>query len=107
MLFAVAVASARSGTLRAWAPDLPGCEVSGKNPCTVLPQLRLAIERGLTELLLEGTALPDTRGGRPPGDGPDGPTGTAGATAVRWLSIHINVAHLEALARHQKRGAEG
>lgn len=100
MLFAVAFAPAAGGALRAWAPDLAGCEVSGGSPQEVLPQLRLAIEGGLTELLLEGSPLPDTRDGRPP---PDCTSEAAGNPGLRWLTIHINVAHLEALARHQQR----
>mgnify|MGYP007007276433 CR=1 FL=1 len=44
--------------------------------------------------LLAGEPLPDTRDGRPP-------PGPAPAGLRRWLTIHINLDHLRALATHQ------
>jgi hypothetical protein len=57
--------------------------------------VRLAIEDVLTQRLLDGTPLPDTRDGTPPADYPVLP-------GLRWLTIHINLAHLRALAEHQR-----
>jgi len=100
MLYAVALLTTANGTLRALAPDLDHCDLLGTTEQELLPKLRLAIEGELTRLLLAGTALPESRDGRPaPGFG--GPGANSGT--VRWLTVHINLAHLEALARHQTR----
>ena len=98
MLYAVALLTTADGRLRAVAPDLNHCDIVGTTEQELLPRLRLAIEGELTRLLLAGTALPESRGGRPA----SGFGGTdASADAIRWLTVHINLAHLEALARHQ------
>jgi hypothetical protein len=104
LLYAVALFTDPDGALRALAPDLQNCDLTGSAQQELLPRLRLAMESELTRLILAGTALPDARDGRPlPGF-----VGiSAGSSAVRWLTIHINLAHLQALARHQaQRPAE-
>ena len=98
MLFAIALLKTADGRLRAIAPDLLHCDLTGATDQELLPKLRLAIEGELTRLLLAGTTLPDSRNGEPaPGFRPvgefQGPT--------RWLNVHINVDHLQAVARHQ------
>ena len=98
MLFAVALLAPADGQLRAIAPDLAHCDLTGSTEQELLPTLRLAIEAELTRLLLAGEPLPDARNGEPlPGFSPPGLAGSQ----VRWLNVHINVGHLEALARHQ------
>jgi predicted RNase H-like HicB family nuclease len=98
MLFAIALLATTDGKLRAIAPDLAHCDLTGSTEQELLPKLRLAIEGELTRLLLAGEELPDSRHGEPvPGFSP---TGTV-LGPVRWLNVHINVGHLEALARHQ------
>lgn len=99
MMVAIAFLPGRDGRLRAIAPDLANCDLAGATDQELLPKLRLAIEWELTRLLLAGAPLPDTRDGQPlPGFRP--PEGTP--ASVRWLHVHINLAHLEALARHQR-----
>jgi hypothetical protein len=100
MLYAIALLTTADGALRALAPDLEHCDLVGFTEQELLPKLRLAIEGELTRLLLAGTALPESRDGRP-----DPGSSAIGATpgTVRWLTVHINLAHLEALARHQTR----
>jgi predicted RNase H-like HicB family nuclease len=96
MIFAVALFPDTGGSLRALAPDLPGCDLQGRTKQELLPRLRLAIEAAITEKLLAGQPLPDTRDGYPP------PEELRGVTErPSWLQIHINVAHLVALAAHQ------
>lgn len=95
MLFAIALLPTADGRLRAVAPDLEHCDLTGNTEPELLPRLRLAMENELTRLLLAGTPLPDSREGRPP-------AGLALPGPVRWLHLHINLAHLEALARHQR-----
>lgn len=97
MNFAIALEQYPDGTIRAYAPDLPGCETLGETRESVLPTLRLAMEAHITSLLLRGIPLPAARDIYPPA------TGTA--DPVRWLTINLNVAHLAALAAHQ-RGRE-
>lgn len=98
MLFAIALLKTPDGRLRAVAPDLADCDLTGATEQELLPKLRLAIEGELTRLLLAGEALPD------PGNGEavQGflPAGTFQGPA-RWLNVHINIGHLQALARHQ------
>ena len=95
MLFAVALIATADGRLRAVAPDLSRCDLTGSTEQEVLPKLRLAVEGELTRLLLAGTALPDTRDGVPP-------VASALPEHTRWMNIHINLGHLQALARHQR-----
>lgn len=81
--------------LRAEPPDLPGCGRAAATEASLLPMVRLAIEAECTRRLLAGEALPETRAGAPPVAGPPRP-------GLRWLTIHINLDHLRALARHQR-----
>ena len=104
MLFAVALLETADGKLRAVAPDLRNCDLRGSTEQELLPSLRLAIEGELTRLLLAGETLPDSRDGQPH-PGFHGP-GTPGPK-VRWLHVHINLAHLQALAQHQARYQAG
>jgi len=98
MLFAIALMAPADGKLRAIAPDLAHCDLTGSTEQELLPKLRLAIEGELTRLLLSGEPLPDSRNGEPLRD--FNPPGLPPAP-LRWLNVHINVGHLEALARHQ------
>ena len=98
MLIAIALLATSDGRLRAIAPDLAGCDLTGNTEQELLPGLRLAIEGELTRLLLAGAPLPDSRHGEPsPGFRPAGEF----RGPVKWLNVHINIGHLEALARHQ------
>ncbi|MEO7387511.1 MAG: hypothetical protein ABIX37_11290 [Gammaproteobacteria bacterium] len=102
MLFAIALLTTVDGQLRAVAPDLANCDLTGTTEQELLPKLRLAVEGELTRLILGGEALPDSRNGEPlPGFAPADATAGSTARATRWLNVHINMAHLEALARHQ------
>ncbi|MBL8197399.1 MAG: hypothetical protein JNJ67_00565 [Chromatiales bacterium] len=96
MLFSVALMETTDGRLRAVVPDLPDCESSGHLEQELLPKLRLLVEDELTCLLMAGRPLPDTRDGAAPTDRKD-------LAPARWCSLHINLAHLEALARHQRQ----
>ena len=95
MLFNVALLKTTDGRLRAVVPDLPACELSGDVEQELLPKLRLLVEDQITCLLMADKPLPDTRSGTPPADRKD-------LAAATWLSLHINLAHLEALVRHQR-----
>jgi hypothetical protein len=95
MLFAVALIPTAQGPLRAVAPDLANCDLEGNTEQEVLPRLRLAVEAEITRLLLASIPLPDTGDGRPP-------AAYEAPASARWMTLHINVAHLEALARHQR-----
>jgi hypothetical protein len=96
MLFSVALMETTDGRMRAVVPDLPDCESIGDLEQELLPKLRLLVEDALTCLLMAGKPLPDTRDGAVPADRED-------LAPARWLSLHINLPHLEALARHQCR----
>ena len=96
MLFSIALMETTDGRVRAVVPDLPGCESIGHLEQELLPKLRLLVEEALTCLLMAGKPLPDTRDGAVPTDRQD-------LAPARWCSLHINLAHLEALARHQRQ----
>lgn len=98
MLYAIALLANADGTLRALAPDLDHCDLAGTTGEELLPRLRLAIEAELTRLLVAGLPLPGSRDGLPPDDVDKRLEAGSG---VRWLTVHINLRHLEALARHQ------
>jgi hypothetical protein len=101
---AVALLTFSNGTLRAVAPDLDHCDLTGTTEEELLPRLRLAIESEMTRVLLAGAALPESRVLQPaPGFGAN----NSGSGPVRWLTVHINLAHLKALARHQSRYKDG
>jgi hypothetical protein len=98
MLLAIALLRLPDGRLRAVVPDLQNCDLLGATEQELLPKIRLAAENELTRLMLAGSNMPDPRDGRPmPGFQPGGAPGQP----VRWLNLHINLAHLDALARHQ------
>jgi hypothetical protein len=98
MLLAIALQDIGDGRLRAVAPDLAHCDLTGATEQELLPKLRLAMEGELTRLLLASLPLPDARGGTPL-RGFD--AGTPSGGTLRWLTVHINLDHLRALARHQ------
>lgn len=95
MLFSVALMETADGRMHAVVPDLPDCESIGHLEQELLPRLRLLVEDALTCLLMAGKPLPDTRDGAVPTDRRD-------LAPARWCSLDINMAHLEALARHQR-----
>lgn len=84
----------QNGVFTASAPDIPTCRVEDRDEGIAVARLRLVIEGALADLLLAGRPLPrirpieDARAGHPHGDG-------------RWYDVHFNLAHIEAVARHQ------
>lgn len=94
MLFSVALMETTDGKLHAIVPDLPACELSGDTEQELLPKLRLLVEDQITCLIMANKPLPDTGTTLSPK--------RMDLPAARWLSLHINLAHLEALARHQR-----
>lgn len=95
MLFPIAFSPDPAGGLCAVVPDLGGQPHRAATGQALLPMVRLAIEDALTRRLLAGEPLPDTRGGTPP-------AAYSGPPGLRWLTIHINLDHLRALAAHQR-----
>jgi hypothetical protein len=95
MLVPIACWPDPAGGLRAAVPDLGAGQYAAASEQALLPMVRLAIEDALTRRLLDGESLPDTRAGVPP-------EGYAAPQRLRWLTIHINLDHLRALARHQR-----
>jgi len=82
-----------SGSWAANAPDLPGCEVQGSSSGEALARVRLALEGRIAERLGRGEALPEPRG-------LDELRATDNG-AGEYFSVHMNLRHLKALARHQ------
>jgi hypothetical protein len=95
MLVPVAFWSDAAVGLAAAVPDLGIADRHAATEATLLPMVRLAIEEALTATLAAGRPLPDTRDGVPPPVYPAKPR-------LRWLTIHINLDHLRALAAHQR-----
>lgn len=82
-----------SGSWKADAPDLPGCEVRGDSSGEALARVRLALEGRIAERLGRGEALPEPRG--------LDELRAADKGAGEYFSVHMNLRHLQALARHQ------
>jgi predicted RNase H-like HicB family nuclease len=82
-----------SGGWAAHAPDLPGCEVRGASSGEALARVRLALEGRIAERLGRGEALPEPRGLDELRETDNG--------AGEYFSVHMNLRHLQALARHQ------
>lgn len=95
MFTTIAVLPLPSGDFRASAPDLPGVELTDRDAGNAFARIRLAVEGALADGLLAGRAPPPRRTlaewQREPS--------YAGA---RWYEVHINLGHLEAVARHQQ-----
>lgn len=100
MLVTVMITATPPGRFTATVPDLPGCVLTDGDQGSLLARTRLAIEGRLIDALLAGEELPVARD---PADWrADGRF--AGARA---LQVHMNLAHLRAVARHQRRGGPG
>ena len=82
-----------SGSWQAECPDLPGCRADGASEGEALARIRLAIEVRIAELLGRDEELPVPRSlDTLRENAPD---------AGEYFSVHINLRHLGALARHQ------
>jgi predicted RNase H-like HicB family nuclease len=95
MQISIALNKEDSGAFQASAPDLPGCSLVDPDKDRAFARLRLVIEGALADALLAGKPLPAVH---PPGHWRDDPR-YAGAL---WYEAHMNVAHIEAVARHQR-----
>ena len=82
-----------SGSWTADAPDLPGCEVRGDSSGEALARVRLALEGRIAERLGRDEALPEIRG--------LDELRAADNSGGEYFSVHMNLRHLQALARHQ------
>lgn len=100
MFIAIAVQRLPSGLHRARAPELEGVELTDPDAGNVTARLRLVIEGVLADRLLAGTPLP---AGRPPAHWAADPA----FTGARWYEVHMNLGHIEALARHQSARLAG
>lgn len=95
MLVTVGIRRLPDGDYEATAPDFPGCALTGNDPDSVMARLRLVIEGDLADRFLAGTqapALGDLAQWRRTRPAPD----------IQWSEVHINVPHIEAVARHQR-----
>ncbi|MGI9331477.1 MAG: type II toxin-antitoxin system HicB family antitoxin [Gammaproteobacteria bacterium] len=83
----------KSGNWGADAPDVPGCEVRGDTSGEALARVRLALEGRIAERLGRGESLPEPRG--------LDELQAAENSGGEFFSVHMNLRHLQALARHQ------
>ncbi|UCG73711.1 MAG: hypothetical protein JSV45_04885 [Chromatiales bacterium] len=75
------------------APDLPASRTTGHSSGEALARVRLALEGLIAERLGRGDKLPEPRSLQQLQAGDDGPGD--------YYEIHINLRHLDAVARHQ------
>lgn len=100
MLIAIAIERRPAGAVRGSAPDLPGCCLDDTDAGQAFARLRLLIEGRLADLLLAGSELPAVR----PIAEWQRDVRFQGAA---WYEVHINLAHLAAVARHQSGPRRG
>ena len=82
-----------SGSWEAEAPDLAACRVTGASSGEALARIRLALEAAIAERLGREEELPVPRTlEQLQAELPD---------QGEFFSVHINLRHLKALARHQ------
>lgn len=75
------------------APDLPASRATGQSSGEALARVRLALEGLIAERLGRGDELPDLRSLRQ--------LQSDGDAQGNYYEVHINLRHLDALARHQ------
>ncbi len=95
MFISIAIQQQAPGRIRATAPDLPGCSLEDAEVASACARLRLAIEGYLADLLLAGEPVPEPRSLVQWRD-------DAKLAGADWYEMHINIAHIEAVARHQR-----
>lgn len=95
MLVTVVIQPHPDGGFLATAPDLRGCSLVDHDEGNAFARIRLAMESFLADELLSGQALPQVA----PVDSWKNHRQYAGG---RFYEVHMNLRHLEAVARHQK-----
>lgn len=95
MLITVVIENLPNGDLRAVAPDLPGCTLTGPDDGNALARMRLAIEGALADLLLDGKPIPVVMSAASWRLDPRFRTS-------RCYEVHMNLGHIEAVGRHQR-----
>lgn len=95
MIICVAMENLVNGQLRVTAPDLPDCIITDNDKGRAFARIRLEIERRLADLLLAGQTLPQPQL-------LDRWRSDPRLAGLSWYEAHINVRHLEAVARHQR-----
>ena len=93
MLFPVCL-SAAGEKYRVVVPDIPGCEVVDDDRQRAITKAHLRIEGVISQLLIDGAALPETSAIREVRERPE-------YASAEVYEIHINTVHLSAVARHQ------
>jgi hypothetical protein len=86
----------QGGLFTACAPSLPECRLEDRDGGLAVARLRLVIEGALADRLIAGRPLPEIS-----------EIGMLRADERyrngRWYDVHFNMAHIEAVARHQSR----
>jgi len=94
MYFAVCIRRCDENSFEALVPDIPGCAVNGLTTARLLTDIHLAIEVKIAEILGKGDTVPAPRGQQELQN-------ETRYIGCEWFSVHINVAHLRAVAKHQ------
>ena len=95
MMVSVVIEEQPGQVFTAIAPDLPQCQLQDTDPGNAFARIRLAIEGALADLLLAGKPLPAIRSAA------DWRADSRFAGG-RWYEMHMNIGHIEAVARHQQ-----
>lgn len=94
MLISIVIERQLDGLYRASAPDLDGCTVTDADAGNAFARIRLAVEGLISDRLLEGQPPPTVQL-------PSHWRAQARYAGGRWYEVHMNVGHLQAVARHQ------
>lgn len=95
MLVTLAIQRLPPGDFRATAPDFPGCVVTDREMDSAIARLRLAIEGILADRFLAGLEIPAVHSAAHW-------RRLSQTAGIHWHELHINIAHIEAVARHQR-----
>jgi hypothetical protein len=94
MFWNVYIRARDKSTYEAVAPDLPECTVTSSTKSRALTDIHLLIESRIAEFLGRGAEVPESRQAKDIQQ-------SVSVKGAEWFSIHINLAHLKAVAKHQ------
>ena len=95
MLVTISIQETPSGEFVATAPDFQECTLTDPDADSAFARIRLAVEAALTDVMISGSPVPAVRTLA-------GWQKEPAFRNARLYEMHMNIRHLDAVARHQK-----